>query len=213
MDEKIIDMSPSEAAAEARRLAEELAKRREEHEAKLKALREAQEQARLTKEAEEQQVVEEPETKETQAELEAKETGEEQTPEAKPEATPRRARERDREAKAKAKAKENAKRAKAAGARTVAQEEQDENEIARLTKKDLKKLTRAELLELLVYQTKRVEKLRAELDDAKEQLSQREIHLQEAGTLSEAALRLNRIFEDADLAAKQYLENITKRNQ
>ncbi len=47
-----------------------------------------------------------------------------------------------------------------------------------------------------------------QLAQAEAKLQSREIGLQEAGTLAEAALQLNAIFEAADSAASLYLENI-----
>ena len=75
-------------------------------------------------------------------------------------------------------------------------------------KKELGKLRRAELLELLLEQTKETERLEKELAVAKEQLRCREIRLHEAGSIAEAALQINGVFEAAQAAAEQYLENI-----
>lgn len=77
-----------------------------------------------------------------------------------------------------------------------------------MTEKELKKLNRLELLEMLIAQGKKVERLEQELAAAKHELGQREIVVSNSGTLAEAALKLNRIFEDADNAAEQYLESI-----
>lgn len=77
-----------------------------------------------------------------------------------------------------------------------------------MTEKELRKLSRADLLRLLLRQTRRNEELQAELDRANAQLEQRRIEIERSGTLAEAALRLNGVFEAADRAAKQYLENL-----
>ncbi len=76
--------------------------------------------------------------------------------------------------------------------------------------KDLRKLSRAELLELLISQTRRVEELEAQLADALGQLEKRQIAIDKAGTLAEASLMLNGVFEAAEKAAAQYLENIER---
>lgn len=73
---------------------------------------------------------------------------------------------------------------------------------------DLKKLSRADLLELLIQQSEEVEKLRALLAEAEEKLSQRELIMNEAGSIAEASLQLNGIFEAAQSASQQYLESI-----
>jgi glutamine synthetase adenylyltransferase len=74
--------------------------------------------------------------------------------------------------------------------------------------KELKKLNRKQLLELLLKQTERADMLEAKLHEAEEKLNDRSLHAAEAGSMAEASLRLNGIFEAADAAAEQYLENI-----
>lgn len=82
-----------------------------------------------------------------------------------------------------------------------------------MTDKELKKLSRAELLEMLIAQSKKLSRVEEELAKAKEKLEKREIALSKSGTLAEAALKLNGIFEDADRAAKQYLDTLKVQNE
>ena len=77
--------------------------------------------------------------------------------------------------------------------------------------KELKKLKRADLLEMLIEQSKEVESLKNRVTELEKQLSDKEIRIQESGSLAEAALRLSGIFEAADAAAKQYLYNLEQR--
>jgi chemotaxis regulatin CheY-phosphate phosphatase CheZ len=79
-----------------------------------------------------------------------------------------------------------------------------------MTNKKLQKLNRKELLELMISQGQEIERLQEQLNAANEELARREICAKEAGSIAEAALRLNRIFEDADQAAQQYLDSIQK---
>lgn len=81
-----------------------------------------------------------------------------------------------------------------------------------MTEKELRKLKRVELLELLVEQAAEMEALRGELQAARDALAERNILLRESGSIAEAALRLNRVFEAADQAAREYVES-TKRMQ
>ena len=74
--------------------------------------------------------------------------------------------------------------------------------------KSLKRMTRRELLEMLVAQGKEAERLQSELDAARAELNDRKIKMEKAGSLAEAALSLNGVFEAAEAAARQYLENI-----
>ena len=77
-----------------------------------------------------------------------------------------------------------------------------------MTDKELKRLSRSELLEMLIAQMKENEALQSRLELAEAQLNDRQIAVEKAGTLAEASLSLNGVFEAAEAAAQQYLENI-----
>lgn len=77
-----------------------------------------------------------------------------------------------------------------------------------MTDKELKKLSRAELLELLLLQTKEVERLQEKLAKAESLLSERYLHILESGNLAEAVLKINGVMEAAQAAAQQYIDNI-----
>ena len=77
-----------------------------------------------------------------------------------------------------------------------------------MTEKQLKHLNRAELLELLIIQTREVEKLREQIQVLEARLEERELKLSQAGSLAEAVLAVNRVVDAAQAAADQYLENI-----
>ncbi|MDD6600005.1 MAG: hypothetical protein PUE98_06045 [Galactobacillus timonensis] len=84
--------------------------------------------------------------------------------------------------------------------------------------KDLRHLSRADLLELLLESReenaqlkKTIEDQRTEIASLKEQLEDKAIRIQKAGTLAQASLELNHIFEDADAAAQQYLANLKRK--
>ena len=81
-----------------------------------------------------------------------------------------------------------------------------------MTEKELKKLNRKELLEMLFFQTERVEELEAELQALKEQINKNEISINSAGSIAEASLKVSKIFDEADSAAKIYLDNVKKLN-
>ncbi len=74
--------------------------------------------------------------------------------------------------------------------------------------KKLKRLRRAELLELLLEQTRETERLRERLAEAEIALTQRFLKLREAGDLAHAVVAINNVMEDAQKAAQQYLDNI-----
>lgn len=77
-----------------------------------------------------------------------------------------------------------------------------------MTDKELRRLSRIELLEMMLALSKENERLREELEQAKAELNNRRILVEKAGTLAEAALQLNGIFQAADEACAQYIENI-----
>ncbi len=77
-----------------------------------------------------------------------------------------------------------------------------------MTNKELKRLSRADLLELLIGQEKEIRQLRAQLQEANEKLESRRITMEEAGSIAEASLQLNGVFSAAEAAAAQYLDNV-----
>lgn len=79
-----------------------------------------------------------------------------------------------------------------------------------MTERELRKLSRADLLELLLKESKENEALREQLKQAQEQLANRQIEIKNAGSIAEAALRLNDVFKAADRAAVQYLQNVRR---
>jgi len=77
-----------------------------------------------------------------------------------------------------------------------------------MTEKELRKLKRVDLLEILVEQGKKIETLQEEIEGLQKKLNDRTICIDKAGNIAEASLQLNGIFEAAHTASAQYLENI-----
>ena len=77
-----------------------------------------------------------------------------------------------------------------------------------MTDRELRKASRRELLQLLVEEKRENDMLRDQLQQLRQQLDKRQLQLDQSGTLAEAALKLSGIFEAAQAAADQYLENI-----
>lgn len=82
---------------------------------------------------------------------------------------------------------------------------------------DLKKMNRSDLLEILIEQSKKIDELNAaveqlqrELYQAQRQLQSREIEKDKAGSIAQAALQLNGVFEAAQAACDQYVENVKR---
>ena len=77
-----------------------------------------------------------------------------------------------------------------------------------MTDKELKRMSRAELLQMLITQVEENQSLQTRLEAAETQLKDRSLAVSETGTMAEAALSLNGVFQAADAAAQQYLDNI-----
>lgn len=73
---------------------------------------------------------------------------------------------------------------------------------------DLRNLSRIELLELLIQQGEEMEVLRSQNETYRQQLEDRTLKQKEAGSIAEAALQVSGIFEAAQEASAQYLQNI-----
>ena len=81
-----------------------------------------------------------------------------------------------------------------------------------MTDKELQKLNRRQILELMLKQSRRIDELEKQLAEAQSALRDRQIIIERSGSIAEAALRLNGIFEAAQDAANQYLYSIYKKN-
>lgn len=79
-----------------------------------------------------------------------------------------------------------------------------------MTEKELRKLNRYQLLEVMMMQTERISKLETELQATRAQLEDRTIRLAQLGSVAEAALQLGGVFEAAQQAADLYLEAAKK---
>lgn len=79
-----------------------------------------------------------------------------------------------------------------------------------MTNKELKRMSRAELLEILLTQTREVERLQESLAQAEQKLADQRICIEEAGSIAQAALQLNGVFEAAQAAADQFLRNASE---
>lgn len=78
-----------------------------------------------------------------------------------------------------------------------------------MTEKELRKLNRYQLLELLMMQTEENRRLQQEV----ERLRQQQMKLEEMGSVAEASLLLNGVFEAAQKAADDYVNEARDRAQ
>lgn len=79
-----------------------------------------------------------------------------------------------------------------------------------MTDKELRRMSRLELLEILIEQMEENERLRQELNKVQTEPEHMQFAVKRVGTLAEAAMEINGVFEAADKAAKEYLENVRR---
>ena len=77
-----------------------------------------------------------------------------------------------------------------------------------MAKSELRRLNREQLLQLLLETEEENERLKEENAQLRSQLQERFIRVEKCGSLAEAALALNGVFEAADAACRQYMDNI-----
>lgn len=77
-----------------------------------------------------------------------------------------------------------------------------------MTERELRRLSRTDLLELLLAQRKENEQLRCILDQTQAQLADRTIKINNAGSIAEASLQLSDVFAAAQDSCQYYLDNI-----
>lgn len=79
-----------------------------------------------------------------------------------------------------------------------------------LDAKQLRKLRRSDLFELLVEQTKEIEELQNQVKELEGKLESRELEVTDAGSIAEAALAISKVFEEAQAATDTYLYNVKR---
>ena len=77
-----------------------------------------------------------------------------------------------------------------------------------MTEKELRRLSRAELLEMLISQSIELQNCKDKLAEAEAALQDRSIAIDKAGSIAEASLMLSGVFDAAQLACQQYTDNI-----
>lgn len=75
-----------------------------------------------------------------------------------------------------------------------------------MTQKELRKLNRYQLLELLVMQTEQNQQLQQQVEQLQAQLQERHLQMEHLGSIAEASLHLQGVFEAAQKAADEYLD-------
>lgn len=82
-----------------------------------------------------------------------------------------------------------------------------------MTERELRRLSRTDLLELLLAQRRENEQLRCILDQTQAQLADRTIKIDTAGSIAEASLQLSGVFAAAQDSCQYYMDNIRLLNE
>ena len=77
---------------------------------------------------------------------------------------------------------------------------------------NLHKLGKTDLLEIIYEQEKRIQKLQEENKELEKKLKDKSIKIKDSGSIAEATLKLNEIFENAQKAADEYLRSVKEQN-
>ena len=77
--------------------------------------------------------------------------------------------------------------------------------------KDLTKLKKKEILEIMVRQGEEIDRLNVKIAELEKELEENKIEKDKVGSIAEASLAVTKVFEEADKAAKIYLENIRRK--
>lgn len=77
-----------------------------------------------------------------------------------------------------------------------------------MNEKEFRHLSRRELVDIIYELEKKIDEKNAEIEDLRKQLEDRRIRINKAGSIAEASLALNKVFEDAQKAADQYVDEI-----
>ena len=80
--------------------------------------------------------------------------------------------------------------------------------LEKMDNKELRKLNRIQLLELLYEQQTRIEELEKENEDLKTKLEERRVILSKVGSIADASLALTKVFDEAQKSADIYLDSI-----
>lgn len=81
-----------------------------------------------------------------------------------------------------------------------------------MAEKELRKMRRNELIDIIYALQEQMEQIEAERDSYRKQLEDRQIRIEKAGSIADAAVALNQLFEVAQSTADQYLESVYAAN-
>lgn len=82
-----------------------------------------------------------------------------------------------------------------------------------MTDKEFRKLSRSELIDIIFELQQRYETIQNENNRLKKALEKRELNIANAGSLADAVIKINGVFEAAQAAADQYLLSVKAQSE
>ena len=76
---------------------------------------------------------------------------------------------------------------------------------------ELSRLNRKDLLEILLALSEENEKLKEQIKEMQGKLDDRTLQINESGSLAEAVVKINGLFEAAEASCEQYIHNVQER--
>ena len=80
----------------------------------------------------------------------------------------------------------------------------------RMDAKELSRLSKTDLFELMLEMSRENDHLKRKISVYEKVVNDNKINIEESGSIAEAALKINGVFEAAQAAADQYLDNIIR---
>ena len=80
-----------------------------------------------------------------------------------------------------------------------------------MTDKEFKKLRRSELIEIIYEYQKNEEQMKEEIDSLRAQLDSKELKIKNSGSIAEAVVSLNELFETAQKTADDYIDQVKRK--
>ncbi len=80
-----------------------------------------------------------------------------------------------------------------------------------MTQKEFRRLSRQDLVDIILELQKQEADLRQELEELKAKQQEKDLILENAGSIAEASLALNQVFASAQAAADQYTASVKAR--
>jgi membrane protein involved in colicin uptake len=80
-----------------------------------------------------------------------------------------------------------------------------------MTDREIRHLSKTELLSIIRDQEQELQQAKQQAEELRRQLEEKRIHLEKCGSIAEASLEMNQVFQTAQAAADQYLSEVREK--